>query len=56
MVIGSNLFSPASVFSTNMVGFVNISSYWDLPQWGQSFCLRAFSIIFSGMRFWDTIV
>ncbi|CAI8209052.1 MAG: Uncharacterised protein [Candidatus Nitrosopelagicus brevis] len=32
IVIGSNLFSPISVFSTNVVGFVKINSYCDFPQ------------------------
>jgi len=32
IVIGSNLCSPISVFSTKIVGFVKISSYCVLPQ------------------------
>ena len=56
IVIGSNLFSPISVFSTNVVGFVKINSYCDFPQWGQSFCFLAFSWIWSGILFWDKTV
>ena len=56
IVIGSNLCSPISVFSTKIVGFVKISSYWVLPQWGHSFAFFAFSIICSGIRFSEITV
>ena len=55
IVIGSNLFSPSSVFSIKIVGFVKISSYCTFPQCGHSFCFFALSSICSGIRFRDTI-
>ena len=51
MVIGSSLFSPTSVFSIKIVGFVKMSSYWALPQCGHSFAFLAISSIFSGICF-----
>ncbi len=56
IVIGSNLCSPISVFSTKIVGFVKINSYWVFPQCGHSFAFFAFSIICSGIRFWEIVV
>ncbi len=56
MVIGNNLCSPISVFSTKIVGFVNTNSYCVFPQWGHSFAFFAFSIICSGIRFWEITV
>ncbi len=47
MVIGRSLFSPISVFSTKMVGFVKTRSYCSFWQWGQIFTFLAFSIISS---------
>src|SRR5581483_1620820 len=49
IVIGRSLFSPASVLSTNIVGFVNIRSYCSLPQCGQSLTFLARSMISSLM-------
>ena len=54
--MGRRRCSPISVFSTNIVGFVKISSYWDLPQCGHSFAFFAFSMICSGILFWEITV
>ena len=56
IVIGSNLCSPISVFSTKIVGLVKINSYCVFPQCGHSFAFFAFSMICSGMRFCEIIV
>ena len=53
IVTGNNLFSPSSVFSINIVGFVKISSYCGFPQCGHSFDFFAFSNICSGIRYCD---
>ncbi len=47
IVIGNSLFSPTSVFSTKIVGFVKIKSYCSFWQWGQTFTFFAFSMISS---------
>src|ERR687898_943404 len=47
MVMGNSLFSPASVFSTNIVGLVKIRSYCSFSQCGQTLTFLAFSIISS---------
>ena len=56
IVIGNNLCSPISVFSTKIVGFVKTNSYCVFPQWGHSLAFFAFSIICSGIRFCETVV
>ena len=43
IVIGSKRFSPNSVFSIKMDGFVKINSYCSFPQDGHSLAFFAFS-------------